>query len=102
MKLTIMDYKSRKKEIDIGEIDDILAIHIKILTGDEIAVVINKNGDIDMYDSSHDRMVDYYDGEYTIYQPSINVDRLEDPKWLERTSSYAFEEDIYDEEDGDE
>lgn len=102
MKLTIMDYKGEKEEIDIGEIDDILAIHIRILTGDEIAVVISKNGDIDMFDSSNSRRVDCYDGEYTIYQPSENINRLEDPKWLERTDSYAFEEDLYGEVDGDE
>lgn len=51
MKLKLMDYMDRTKEFEIGDIDDILRIDIRILSGDEIAIVTYMNGDKEKFDS---------------------------------------------------
>ena len=89
MILTLMDYKGRVVEHDIGDLDDIARIVIRIVSGDEIAVVIHKDYSFETYDTSI-RDIDYDDGYYTIYWPNRGINRLHDPRFLKRKTSYDF------------
>lgn len=74
-KLKLMDYKGEITEtpIDLDNLDEIFMIKISVISGDEIAEVIYKNGDIEYYDSSKDRISDFHDGEYVLYGPKENI-----------------------------
>lgn len=67
MKLKLMDYMDRTKEFDIGNFNCILRIDIRIVSGDEIAVVTYMNGDKTEFDSCDTRTENFYDGEYCLY-----------------------------------
>ena len=73
--LVIYDYKGdmTNTKLNLDKLDDIFMITIKTISGDEVAEVIYKNGEIKRFDSSHDRWQDFYDGEEIIYSPSVNL-----------------------------
>ena len=62
MKIEILDYKSRPKEVDVGELKDIRKMKVDVVTGDEILTVIYKDGSEKSFDSSDDRTRAFYDG----------------------------------------
>lgn len=64
--LIIVDYERVPKTITIDNFEDVTSIHIKILSGDEVATVIRKDCVSETYDSSDCRWTDYYDGEYIL------------------------------------
>lgn len=86
--ITLMDYAGKKTEFSIPNFEDVLTIVIQIVTGDEIAMVIYDDGTIDEFDSSGDRLNNYFDGEYTVYNKVKGINFLDDPKFLEREDSY--------------
>lgn len=67
MKLKLMDYMDRVKEFDIGNFEDILRIDIKIISGDEIAVITYMDGSKIEFDSCDTRTENFYDYEYCLY-----------------------------------
>lgn len=73
--LELYDYKGNitNTEIDLDKLDDIFMITIKVVSGDEIAEVIYKNGTKEVFDSSDSRMWDFDDGEEIIYSPEVNL-----------------------------
>lgn len=91
MKITILDYSDRKKEVDVGELKDIRKMTVDVITGDEILHVTYKDGSEKIFDSADDRSRDFYDGNYELYntetEPEIN--ELENPEWLNRTN-YSY------------
>ncbi len=90
MTLQIMNYCNDKIDVDVGELDDISTISILVLSGDEIITVKKKNGSMIEEDSDrHLRTVNFYDGEYIIYDPSNGVNVLDE--WAKRKNSYDFE-----------
>ena len=88
MKLMLIDFKKDALMVDIGDIDDIARISITILTGDEVAFVTYKDGTTNVFDSSFTRIIDYWDGEYTVYDVSTGVNLLDDDHWKTRRTSY--------------
>lgn len=88
MFLEIMDYKKARKQIpvDIDNLEDVLSIYITILSGDEIATVIDKDGKMKKYDSSDCRYIDYYDDEYCLYSKAENINLI--PDFQKREKSY--------------
>lgn len=78
-KIRIMDFAGVKRSV---EIDTDKEIRIQILSGDEILI----NGD-NRYDSSNDRITDYYDGEYTL---NLNADYFN--RWNSAGDSYERKE----------
>lgn len=78
-KIRIMDFMGAKRSV---EVDTDKEIRIQILSGDEILI----NGD-NRYDSSNDRITDYYDGEYTL---DLNADWFK--KWNCAKDSYIRQE----------
>lgn len=94
MKIKILDYKSRAKEVDVGELKDIRKMKVEVVTGDEILRVTYKDGNEAIFDSADDRTRSFFDGDYELYntetEPEIN--ELENPEWLNRTNySYLME-----------
>ena len=92
MTIKILDYKSRPKEVDIGELKDIERMFVEVGTGDEILNVVYKDGTATRFDSSDDRTRYFYDGWYDVYDENRGVNIMENPEWLNRTNySYLFE-----------
>ena len=94
MKITIMDYKNSKKEVDVGELKDIRKMIVRVVTGDEILMVEYNNNETKVFDSSDDRRKNFYDGEYILFNRDIEpeINELENPDWLNRTNySYLYD-----------
>lgn len=86
MTLQIMNCYDDKIDVDIGELDDILTISVTVISGDEILHVLKKNGEEIKEDSDrHFRTIDFYDGQYTIYNSSIGLNKIE--AWEKRKDS---------------
>ena len=87
--LMLLDYDCNEfpTGIDLDDLDDILRIDIEVVSGDEIARIIYKNGDMKQFDSNNERMVDFADNEYCIYQAGVK-NEIDD--WLKRVHSYDY------------
>lgn len=88
----IMDFANRKTkvpDIDLDHLGAISNITIMVVTGDEIAHIIWANGEEEVFDSSNERLVDYYDGSYTLYDAYARIDCIE--RFLNRKNSYWFQ-----------
>lgn len=85
--LKIMDYDGNLKATGV-DMDDthIEKITVKILSGDEIAIVTMKNNEEKIFDASEDRHMDFYDGSFVLLDKTKNIDRR--TEWEERTESY--------------
>ena len=89
MIIKIMNYQNKIVEEEIGDLNDIGAIFIKVISGDEIAVVIYKDYNVQYFHSDY-ASIDFDDGIYCIYNYKDKTDLLSDPKWLNRKDSYEF------------
>ena len=86
MKLKIMNCFNDKIDVDIGKLKDILSISVTVLSGDEVLNVVKKNGETIEEDSDrHNRCISFYDGQYTIYNSSIGLDKIK--AWRKRKNS---------------
>ena len=89
--LILLDYDSRKCDTGIP-LSDIQSIVITVISGDEIATVTKKTGEVVTIDSikinEGFRKHDFYDGTYV-----VDMNNLE--KWTKRKDSY----DWYDDDD---
>ncbi len=90
MILKLLDYAGKETLEDIGELEDIKAIVIRVVTGDEIASIIYKDGTTSQIDSSNDRMQDFFDDEYAVYTDGVPTEEnlLFNKEFIRRTSSY--------------
>jgi len=86
MTLKIMNCFGDVIDVDIGKLDDVLRISVLVLSGDEILKVLKRDGSQIEEDSDrHERSLNFYDGEYTIYDPSLGVNKIEE--WNKREDS---------------
>lgn len=86
--LMLMNYDDRLFDtgIELSRLgEDVLSVFIIVLSGDEIATVLFEDGHEEKFDSSEDRIADFYDGSYCLYQKG-SINRLD--KFLGRGSSY--------------
>ena len=90
--LRLVDYSGKTELAELGDLNSIAVITIRVVTGDEIAEVIYKDYTTDEFDSSYDRCSDYYDGEYEVYRfdKPAEDQLLFNEKWKERTNSYDW------------
>jgi hypothetical protein len=84
--IKLMDYAGTKKSIVIDNFEDVVRLTIEVVSGDEILHVLYNNYDIKEYDSSNDRMMDFADDEYCIYDTTKDINLIS--KWAKRKSSY--------------
>ena len=74
MKFKIYDYENKPTEFDTGN-KEIESILVKVITGDEIATVIFTDGTKKTYDSSTDRITNYFDRSYGVSKSDLD-------KWI--------------------
>lgn len=88
--LVLFDFDGNKTKtgVDLDNLDDVLRIDIRVISGDEMARIVYKNGEIKDYDGTTEwRHIDFDDGEYCIYQAGVKNDIDE---WLKRKDSYDW------------
>ena len=90
MKIDIFDYKGRKTTVGIGDVNDVLNIHLFVISGDEILKVTYKNHKNVTFDSNQFRLIDFYNNNYDIYDSDEDDNILDMPEFLNRTSSYWY------------
>lgn len=93
MKIRIIDWTEKETFIDI-DLEKVAVMHIKIISGDEILEVINKDYSLEEYDSCCNREKDYRDGSYEIYdfRKSNDENLLFDEGFVNRKDSdYIFQ-----------
>ena len=61
-KVFLKDYKGSKVVFELNKIEDIIAIYIMVISGDEVIDVLYKNGNTMFYDSSETRFQHFFDG----------------------------------------
>lgn len=97
-KLVLMDYAGRKVETDFDLSDEnlnkVLSIYIEVITGDEIATIIFKDGTKKTYDSATDRMADFYDGEYCLFNSEQDINIIDLFNKREKTYDFYYWEGI--------
>lgn len=86
MIMNLIDWKDEKHPVDIGDLDNIDAMFIKVVTGDEILHVLYKDDTDKFFDSSEDRMADFDDGIYPIYVSGLWC--IDKDKFMNRKTSY--------------
>lgn len=91
MIIKLMDWADKETLFDVGDINDIAVMHIKVVTGDEILTVIYKDYSTKTFDSSNCRLMDFFDGEYDIYAADGSVNLLEDERFINRENTFWFE-----------
>ena len=104
-KLMLMNYKNDMIEtkIDLEMLAPIASITIEIVSGDEIATIRGIDGATFTFDSDveNKRILQYYDGEYTLYDNSWDVGRINEMlnRFENRRDSYTllYNEDLYEE-----
>lgn len=90
MNLTIMNYRDKKVDIDIG--DNVAVITIDVISGDEVAEVIYKDFTRKRYDSAEYcqnlRLRDFYDDSCEVYNFQNTENLIDNPLWKNRKTSY--------------
>lgn len=74
--VTIRDYGTKRTKVVIKDFENVSSIFVCVISGDEVLYVIYKDGHIERFDSSNDRITDYYDGGYNV--PLDKLDAFSD------------------------
>ena len=86
MIINLIDYNNCKHPVDIGDLNNIKTMAIHVVTGDEILHVLYKDDTEKVFDSSDDRMEDFYEGTYPIY--AFGHWFIDKDKFINRKTSY--------------
>ena len=78
MKIKLLDYETKTKVVDVGDIKEIGSIYIDVISGDEVLVVVYKDYTIKTFDSSNTRCEDRHEGRYLIYNEQLGINLLKD------------------------
>ena len=70
MIFNIYDFNGRTTKVDTGD-KVIKDIFVQVLSGDEVVTVDYDDGTSKIFDSSHNRTVDYVDGSYILYPNNL-------------------------------
>lgn len=65
-KIILRDYSDLRKEFTIKDFENVKSIYISIISGDEVAEIVYKDGKFVNYDSSDERIMNYYDTCYEL------------------------------------
>ncbi len=85
--LNLFDYDNHVTHTGVNLCDpNIVRVTIKVITGDEIALVDYFNGARSVYDSSDCRKYDSFDGEYVILDRENGIDLIDE--FRGRSDSY--------------
>lgn len=89
MKVKLLDYRYRAREVEIGDLDNILCAILEIRSGDETLNVIYKGGKTEFFDSTDDRMQDFDDGSFVVYADG-SVNLLTSERFINRTETWDW------------
>ena len=78
MKIKLLDYETKIKVVDVGDIKKIGSMYIDVISGDEVLVVVYKDYTIKEFDSSNTRCEDLREGRYLIYNEQLGINFLKD------------------------
>ena len=94
-KLKIMNYENTlvETDIDLDDLSQIQEIRITVITDDEICDILHTDGRRASYDSSDDRIQDFYDGSYILYSQREGINLLK--KFAKRKNSYTILRDFW-------
>jgi hypothetical protein len=95
MTVKLLTWNSKAIEVDVGDIETIGAMRMRVVSGDEILTVIYKDYTISEFDSSSDRCMNFYDGEYDVYNAETGLNLFNKDVFMNRRRSYWF----YDEDE---
>lgn len=90
MNVKLLDYAGKSIFVDVGDIDTIESMMITVISGDEILTVSYKNGTEETFDSSDSRIMDFYDGEYAIYDEKAGINGFDNEEFMNRNTSYWY------------
>lgn len=90
MKFRLIDWAGRNTEVDVGNFEEIAAMRIMVISGDEVLLVIYKDYTTERFDSSSDRIGHCLDNEYEIYNIESGLNLLENEDFMNRTDSYYW------------
>ena len=65
-RIILRDYKDNKKEFIIKDFENVEDIFIDIISGDEVAYICYKDNTEIEFDSSEDRIMNFYDYQYQL------------------------------------
>ena len=88
MIVKLLNYAGNAVEVDVGDIETIGAMRIRIVTGDEILTVVYKDYTTKEFDSCNDRLNNWRDGKYDIYNAATGLNLFNDEAFMKRKSSY--------------
>lgn len=88
MTIKLLDWQGCETLADVGDLKDIAVMRIDVVSGDEILTVIYTDYSTKKIDSSCDRIRNYADDDYEIYNIGTGVNLLTDDRFVGRTSSY--------------
>lgn len=94
MILKLLDCNGVATEHEIGNLEDIAAIWITVISGNEMAAVVYKDYTVEDFHSSDTRKMDFYDFDYEIYRFDAKNNLIDNPKFKERQSSYWYEDNV--------
>lgn len=88
-KLVLMDWENKETEtpIDLDDLSEIKQIEIRVISGDEVAIVRYKDGKTSTYDSSDCRMIGFFDYKYILWCKGKFV--ISKDAFLKRVNSYS-------------
>lgn len=70
----IRNYLDQKKSIIVRDFENVVDLTVSIISGDEVLTVTYADGHSEKFDSSDDRIMDFFDGCYTV--PLNRVDEF--------------------------
>lgn len=83
--IIIRDYAGKTTKINVEKFENVLKIDVTVISGDEILRVLYEDLSEITYDSSDCRIMDFYDGYFSIYKKG-KLDLID--KFSKRISSY--------------
>ena len=97
--LKLLNWEDAPTIFSVRDLEYIRKIVIDVITGDEVARIYYRDGSTEVLDSSDRRFMDFHDTSYVLYDERTEGGLLFDKKWLDRKSSYWYEDDESFEED---
>lgn len=94
-KLTIYDFSDNPTEITLKNFDNISFILLTIISGDETLLVKYKDGAENRFDAATNRVNDFNDGSYFIYESTLGGNLIDDDKWNNLSNSYLRQDYAY-------
>lgn len=89
--ITLLTYDKKRVTVALKPIE-IKKVDIKVLSGDEIAIIKYADGSVETYDSSelsgNKRVLDTFSGYYTLYDSESDIDNIK--LFNTRNSSYEL------------